>query len=168
MFTFTRYEGLFYISVDSEQGSHMPYGTAFVTLQALILIWPYNDSKWATFPEDHFFRFTIVSVRVAAERVTRLRVVLYFIWPALGSEANIAFFFRLDDLSLPLFSPFVLRLFISKISVFILFDVLNPIYCNFTSLVSKFVSDYKVLYKNIRFLLLYVGQHRVPRCNKCP
>jgi len=63
--------------------------------------------------------------------------VLYFIWPALGSEANVAFF-RLDGLSLPLFSPLALRSFISKTSVFILYEVLNPI------LLSFYFSDLKI------------------------
>ena len=69
LFTFIKYERLFYIPVDSVQGSLMTYYTAFVTLGTLILIWQCNSSKWATFPENHFFRFTIVGVRVAAERV---------------------------------------------------------------------------------------------------
>jgi len=55
MFTFIKYERLFYISVDSVQGSLMTYYRAFVTLRTLILIWQCNSSKWATFPENHFF-----------------------------------------------------------------------------------------------------------------
>jgi hypothetical protein len=69
MFIFAKCETLVYISVDSVQGSLMTYCTAFVTLRTLILVWQCNSSKWATFPENRFFRFTIVSVRVAVERV---------------------------------------------------------------------------------------------------
>ena len=80
------------------------------------------------------------------EGVTCLKVVLYFIWPALGSEANIAFF-RLDDLSLPLFSSVVLRPFISKISVFILYEILNPILLQF----------YFSAFKICRTINFYIG-----------